>query len=197
MPCLQVLAGSRQRAKAEPRRPKGIVGDDRERRVVGTLRQAQQRLPELACRVQLRPYHIKPPQTKQDREQLWGLAHLLTQRVGLGVGLLHLGRCVPFGHQQCRAEGNVQGQGLLGMLRRLWQGLQQLNPVVQVADGFQMGRAVAGSLARLLPVANRLLDETCLRVVMRQQFGLCLSGLWELGFQHLGNPLMVVLSRAL
>ena len=42
---LQVLAGSRQRAKAEPRRPEGIVGDDRERRVVGTLRQAQQRVP--------------------------------------------------------------------------------------------------------------------------------------------------------
>ena len=32
-------------------------------------------------------------------------------------------------------------------------------PVVQVADGFQMGRAVAGVLARPLPVANRLLDE--------------------------------------
>ena len=52
---LQVLAGSRQRAKAEPRRPKGIVGDDRERGVVGTLRQAQQRFPELSRRVQLWP----------------------------------------------------------------------------------------------------------------------------------------------
>ena len=50
---LQVLAGSRQRAKAEPRHPKGIVGDDRERGVVGTLRQAQQRFPELSRRVQL------------------------------------------------------------------------------------------------------------------------------------------------
>ena len=38
--CLQVLAGSRQRAKAEPRHPEGIVGDDSERGVVGTLRQA-------------------------------------------------------------------------------------------------------------------------------------------------------------
>ena len=48
---LQVLAGSRQRAKAEPRRPKGIVGEDRERGVVGMLRQAQQRFPELSRRV--------------------------------------------------------------------------------------------------------------------------------------------------
>ena len=50
---LQVLAGSRQRAKVEPRHPEGIVGDDRERGVVGTLRQAQQRFPELSRRVQL------------------------------------------------------------------------------------------------------------------------------------------------
>ena len=104
------------------------MGDDRERGVVGTLRQAQQRFPELARRVQLWPCHIKPPQPKQDRDQLWRLAHLLTQRACLGVGVLHLGRCVPFGHLQCRAEGDVQGQGVLGMLRRLWQGLEQLDP---------------------------------------------------------------------
>jgi len=39
-PCLQVLASSRQRAKVEPRHPKRIVGDDRERGLVGTLHQA-------------------------------------------------------------------------------------------------------------------------------------------------------------
>ena len=140
---------------------------------------------------------IKPPQPKQDRDQLWRLAHLLTQRACLGVGVLHLGRCKPFGYLQGRAEGDVQGQGLLGMRRRLWQGLEQLNPGGQVADGFQMGRAVTGLLACLLPVANSLCNEPCFRTVMRQQFGLCLSGLWELGFEHLGNPLMVVLSRTL
>ena len=50
---LQVLAGSRQRAKAQPRHPEGIVGDDRERRVFGALRQAQKRFPELSCPVEL------------------------------------------------------------------------------------------------------------------------------------------------
>ena len=69
------------------------------------------------------PCQIKPPQAKQDRDQLWGLAHLLTQRACLGVGVLHLGRCVPFGYLQGRAEGDVQGQGVLGTRRRLWQGL--------------------------------------------------------------------------
>ena len=51
----QVLAGSRQRAKLEPRPPEGIVGDDRERGVVGALRQAQQGLPDLLRRMQLWP----------------------------------------------------------------------------------------------------------------------------------------------
>ena len=178
MAFLQVLAGSRQRAKAEPRRPKGIVGDDRERGVVGTLRQTQQRFPKLACRVQLWPCHIKPPQTKQDLDKLWRLAHLLTQRACLGVGVLHLGRCLPFGHLQGRAEGNVQGQGLLGTLRRLWQGLEQLDPGGEVADGFQMGRAVAGVLARPLPVGNGLLGAARLGVVLGNQFRL---GLHEAG----------------
>jgi hypothetical protein len=35
---LQVLAGRRQRAKPPPRRPKGIVSDDREREIVGLVR---------------------------------------------------------------------------------------------------------------------------------------------------------------
>ena len=33
--------------------PKSSVGDDRKRGVVGMLCQAQQRVPELSCRVQL------------------------------------------------------------------------------------------------------------------------------------------------
>ena len=53
---LQVLAGNRQRAQAEPRRPKGIVGDDHERGGIGPLRQAEQRVPELLRGVQLCPY---------------------------------------------------------------------------------------------------------------------------------------------
>jgi hypothetical protein len=85
------------------------VGDDSERGVVGTLRQAQQRFSEFLRRVQLRACHIKPPQPKQDWDQLWRLTHLLTQRACLGVGVLHLGRCLPFGDEQGRAEDNAQG----------------------------------------------------------------------------------------
>jgi hypothetical protein len=48
---LQMVAGSRQRTQPQPRRPKGTVGNDRERGLVGAFRQAQQHFSELACRV--------------------------------------------------------------------------------------------------------------------------------------------------
>jgi hypothetical protein len=115
------------------------VGDDRKRGVVSLLRQAQEGVPELARRMQLRPYHIKSPQPKQDRNQLWRLAHLLAQLTSPGVGVLHLGCGLPFRHLQGCAEGDVQGHGVLGPLRRLWKGLEQLDPGAQVADGFHIG----------------------------------------------------------
>lgn len=62
----QVLAGRRQRAKPAPRYPEGMVGDDRERGVGGTVRQAEQSFPKLTCRVQLRPCCVIPIQTIQD-----------------------------------------------------------------------------------------------------------------------------------
>ena len=94
--------------------------------------------------------------------------------------MLHLGRCVPFGYLQCCAEGNVQGQGLLGTLRRLWQGLEQLNPRSQVADGLQIGRAVAGVFARPLPVDHRLRVAACRSVVLGHQL--------RLGLHRGGKP---------
>ena len=89
---------------------------------------------------------------------------------------------MPFGHLQCRAEGDVQGQGLLGMRRRLWQGLEQLDPGGEVADGFQIGRAVAGVLARPLPVAHRLLGAARRGVVLGDQLRLGLHERGEPGF---------------
>src|ERR671922_2453505 len=82
------------------------------------------------------------------------------------------------------------------MLRRLWQGLEQLDPGGYVANGFQIGRAVAGLLARPLPVGNSLLYEPSLGIVMGQQLGLRLAALGKMCLQHLGNTLMVLLARA-
>src|SRR5262245_29588001 len=133
---LMVLAGNRQRAKEERCPPESIVGDDRERGVVSLLRQAQQGFAELSRRVQLRLYTIKLTQTIQDRSEIWRLTHLLTQLVRSGVGALHLRCGEPFRHLQGCAEGDVQGQGLLDMRRRLWQRGEQRDPRGEVADGF-------------------------------------------------------------
>jgi len=65
-----------------------------------------------------------------------------------------------------------------------------------MGDRLLTGTALEGLLPGPLPVGYGLLHETCLRIVMRQQFGLGYSGLWELGFEHLPNPLMVLLPCA-
>lgn len=44
------------------------------------------------------PCSIKPPQANKDRNKLWCLAYVLTQRVGLSVGMLHLRCSDPFRH---------------------------------------------------------------------------------------------------
>ena len=98
---------------------------------------------------------------------------------------------------QCRAEGDVQGQGLLGMLRRLWQRLEQLDPGGQVADGFHMGRAVAGLLACPLPVGHRLLGAARRGVVLGHQLRLGLHERGEPCFEDLGNLLVHLLPGAL
>ena len=132
--------------------------------------------------MQLCLYHIKPIQPKQDWGQLGRLAHLLTQRAGLDVGVLHLGRCLTFGDYECRAKSDVQGQGLLGMLRRLWQGFEQPDPSGEVVDGFHMGRTVTGLLAGPLPVDYRLLSAARRGVVLGHQLWLRLHERGKPGF---------------
>ena len=72
--------------------------------------------------------------------------------------------------------------------------VEQLDASGQVADGFQIRRAVARVLARPLPVGNGLLREARLRVVVRQQFRLRLRRVGKPLRQHLRNALMVLLT---
>src|SRR5262249_46454626 len=94
------------------------------------------------------------------------------------------------------AESDVQSQGLLSMLWRRWQGREQRDSGGKMADGFQIGRAIAGLLACPLPVANGRLGEPSLGIVLGQQLGLRLAALGKARLQHLGNALMVLLARA-
>src|SRR5262249_21688982 len=66
-----------------------------------------------------------------DRDEIERLAQMLTQRVGLGVGALHLGRSVPFGHLHGGAEGDVQGHGVVGPRGGRWQRLKHDDRMVE------------------------------------------------------------------
>ena len=91
-----------------------------------------------------------------------------------------------------------QGQYLLGRRRCLWQGREQFNPGGEVADGFQMGRAVAGVLlAGPLPVGHRLIGAARGGVVLGPQRRLGLRERGEMGCYDLGPLLMDLLPGAL
>src|SRR5215510_4495962 len=66
-----------------------------------------------------------------------------------------------------------------------------------MTDRFGIGRVLDRLLPCLLPVGDSLHTQACLCIMMRQEFRLRLSGLGELGFEHQGNPLVILLSRAL
>jgi hypothetical protein len=68
----------------------------------------------------------------------------------------------------------------IGTRRRLRQSFEHLDPGGEVADGFYMGRAIAGVLARLLPVAHRLLSAACGSIVLGDQL--------RLGLHECGEP---------
>ena len=96
------------------------------------------------------------------------------------IGVFHFrGRKALGGHQR-RAEGDLHGQLLLAVLKRVWEGGEQLQTLAEVPNGFHMRRALVRALARLIPVAHRLLGEARLGVVVRQQFGLRRGRLGEL-----------------
>src|SRR5262245_16144033 len=62
---------------------------------------------------------------------------------------------------------------------------------------FDMGGSLDSFLPSVMPIVHRFFRETCFRIVMCQQFWLCLGGLWELFLQYLGNSLVIVLPRTL
>src|SRR5262249_40183268 len=66
----------------------------------------------------------------------------------------------------------------------------------QVRNCFRIRRALEGALARPLPVADGGLVLARRGAVVRQQLGLCLSRLWKLSFEYLGDVLVVLLSSA-
>jgi hypothetical protein len=72
-------------------------------------------------------------------------------------------------------------------LRRVARGPEQFEPLLKVADGFQVCPAMKGSLTRPLPVRNRLFPQPRFCVVMGDQLRLSLHHLGELRFEDARN----------
>src|SRR5437868_1206266 len=65
-----------------------------------------------------------------------------------------------------------------------------------MTEGFDMGRTLDRTLCCRVPIVDRLLCKTFFSVVMCQKFRLSFNRLWELGFEHLPNALIVLLPGA-
>ena len=101
-----------------------------------------------------------------------------------------------FRSRQRRAEGELQVQLLLAVLKRVWEGGEHLQPLAEVPDRFHVCRALVRALASFIPVPHRLLDEACLSVVVCQQFGLRRDRLGKALGEDLRNALVVLPPRA-
>src|SRR5215813_8214228 len=133
----------------------------------------------------------------QGAEALPRLFDLLAERTGPDVDALDVWGSPALAHDQGGAKPDLQGELALRTLRGVREGREHFQPLREVCDRLHMGRMLDGALACFEPVSDGWLTETRLRVVMCEQFGLRLSSLGKLGFQDLGNALMVLLPRAL
>ena len=148
------------------------MGFEKERWVVHPLSQAEALLREFPRRLILGANQIKPPQPKQDREELRRLPHLPAQLPGSGIGLPDFRGPLALNRHQGRAQGGLQAQLVLGTLSRVRQGCEYFEPPGEMAQRFHMRRALDRTLASLLPVYDSLRVEARLGIVVRQQFGL-------------------------
>ena len=67
-------------------------------------------------------------------------------------------------------------------------------PAVRCLDRFRVGRALEGLLPGPLPIGDRLFQESRLGIMMRDQGGLRRRGFRKAVHQHLGNPLVILLT---
>ena len=153
---LQMDAGGNQLPRAVQGRAQGPIGFQEQRRVPLPLGQHKELLAHLAGGLYLRPHKIQPPQTKQRWDELRGLADLVTQLARPGIGLRHLGSRIALGGHQHGSQGKLEVELLLCTLGSLRQCREQLQPRGEMAERFQIRRALAGPLTRRLPVADGL-----------------------------------------
>jgi hypothetical protein len=107
----------------------------------------------------------------------YGVPHLLAQLSYPDIDPLDFWGGMAISDHQGSAQGCLQGQVLLEVVGGGWEDPEQREPFGQVADRLDTRRTFEGSLTRPLPIGDGLGDETGLRVVMGESFGLGLTRL--------------------
>src|SRR5262245_40302017 len=93
------------------------------------------------------------------------------------INLLHFGSSIALDKHQRVSKGDLHVQLLLEALRAVWEGGEHLQSLAEVANSLEIRRVLESTLARPVPVNNRLPGEARLRIMLRQQLRLCLGSL--------------------
>ena len=80
---------------------------------------------------------------------------MLAQLPRPAVGMSYIGVGVPFGGDQCRPQGHVHLEFLLGTLGGLGQCWQECQGVSEVGNGFLMRAPLQGLLPSRVEIADR------------------------------------------
>ena len=107
--------------------------------------------------------------------------------------MLHLWGTSPLDRDECRTQHSQHVQLLLSTLGGVWERLEDLPALREMADRFQIGRALERLLPSPLPVGNGLFGECSFGVMLCQQLRLRLGGIGKLCFQYLRKALVNLL----
>ena len=150
---------SREVAMPEERLAEGPMDVGCQRRIIEPPAQSRDLVAELRGLAHIRPGDEEMPENPQDLEQLRGLAHLPSERMGTTVRGLDLCRREAARPAQRVAEAHLEPQLQLVALLPIRQGTQQSSPLLAVSDRLDVGRALDRSRAGAPPVARAELGD--------------------------------------
>ena len=151
---LQVGTGDDQVATKVCDHPHGQMALDQEDRIVLALRQVEELLAERFTGVQPCLGTMKHKKAPEHPEELWGILHLVAQRMGPGKDVTGLWRGHALGGHEQLPQDELQRQFVPSPLGAVRHCRQQLQPSPQGGDRFGMGIAPGGIVPHLLPIRD-------------------------------------------
>ena len=141
-------------------------------------------------------HRVPLPDSQHQREQLTRLPDPLAQLARPLENRADFGRGITASGDVCGAQGG-QKLGFGGIPCGGLQVLEQLQAPGQVADRFDLRRPCPRPQSGLQPAGDGLLRQTSFGKVVAEKLRLCLGGLGELRFQHLGDAPVELLALVL